>query len=122
MIRHEQDGKNGERGLVGWAEADDESVVIVIDHFGRARHVLAHFGEGSAALRGNFRSVFRLEAGESFRGGLSRRHFEADDSTNAGSEIRDWESEAAPQTADPSTTPRATASRWKDQNARLQSR
>jgi hypothetical protein len=44
MIRHEQDGKNGERGLVGGAEADDEAVVIVIDHFGGAGQALAHFG------------------------------------------------------------------------------
>jgi hypothetical protein len=48
----------------GGAEADDETVVIVVDHFGRAWQELAHFGEGAAGLGGDFWRVFGEEAGE----------------------------------------------------------
>lgn len=45
-------------------EADYETVVIVVDHFGGAGEELAHLGEGAAGLRGDFWRVLGEEAGE----------------------------------------------------------
>jgi len=64
VVGHEEDGKDCERRFFGGAEANDEAVVIVIDHFGGAGQALAHFGEGAAGLRGDFGRVLGHEAPE----------------------------------------------------------
>ena len=58
---------------LGWAKADDQPVVVVIDHLDGAGDELPHFGKSAAGEGGNLWVVFREEGVELLLGvGLAR--------------------------------------------------